>query len=183
MDNELLSPPWHQPSVSLSGVSLVSLCSGVSLCLSPHLPSVFLSPGWSPPSRGLNLIPVLVGLKLWTASQGVIYPPPSIPQASVADHSGSIYDRHTGTFQVTDRTNVSFLLQPQRGCSENTSLVLFALSALGHQAQRQALRKSISNKDNVSLIFLVAEARSSQGQLDLLEEHLLHDDLLQVQCG
>ena len=130
--------------------------------------------------RSLNLIPVLVGLKLWTASQGVIYPPPSIPQASVAEHSGSIYDRHTGTFQVTDRTNVSFLLRPQRGCSENTTLVLFALSALGHQAQRQALRKSISNKDNVSLIFLVAEARSSQGQLDLLEEHLLHDDLLQV---
>ena len=30
LDNELLSPPWHLPSVSLSGVSLVSLCSGVS---------------------------------------------------------------------------------------------------------------------------------------------------------
>ena len=35
LDNELLSPPWHLPSVSLSGVSLVSLCSGVSFPTCP----------------------------------------------------------------------------------------------------------------------------------------------------
>ena len=133
-----------------------------------------------PWTRTLNLIPILVGLKLWTASQGVFYPPPPVPRASVTQHTSSLIDPYSGTFQVTDRTNVSFLLQPQNGCGENTTLILFALSALSHQLQRQALRKSFGSRDDVSLIFLVAEPNSDAGQLDLYEEHLKNDDLLQV---
>ena len=133
-----------------------------------------------PWTRTLNLIPILVGLKLWTASQGVFYPPPSVPRASVTQHTSSLIDPYSGTFQVTDRTNVSFLLQPENGCGENTTLLLFALSALSHRSQRQALRRSIGPRDDVSLIFLVAQSNSDAGQLDLYEEHLKYDDLLQV---
>ena len=159
LDNKHLSPPAPQ-SISVFSNS-----------------NRMLSKSWT---RTLNLIPVLVGLKLWTASRGVLYPSPPVPQTSVANHSSSLIDPDSGTSQVTDRRNVSFLLQPQNRCGENTTLVLFALSALSHRSQRQALRRSFGQRDNVSLIFLVAEAESDAGQLDLYDEHLENDDLLQV---
>ena len=134
---------------------------------------------WARPS---HLLPLLAAFKLWTASKGVLYPSIQLPQTRVSHSTEPLLDPYSGTFRVTDRANVSFLLMPQEGggCGPNTTLVLLALSALTHRLERDTLRQSVGLREDVALVFLVADTTSMEGQQELEEEHGEHDDLVQV---
>ena len=134
---------------------------------------------WARPS---HLLPLLAAFKLWTASKGVLYPSIPIPQTRVSQPTEPLLDPFSGTFRVTDRANVSFLLMPQEGggCGPNTTLVLLALSALTHRLERDTLRRAVGLREEVTLVFLVAQTASKENQQEVEAEHREHDDLVQV---
>ena len=134
-----------------------------------------------PPRHRLSLLLAALA-KLACVSQNQLSPPPVLPLTPVTHNLSTLYDPHSHTFTIIDRSNVSLALEPGPGtCSPSTSLVLLVLSALGNTDRRVRLRAEMAEWREVSLVFLVAEARTAEAQAVVAGEQAEHGDLLQVQ--
>ena len=125
---------------------------------------------------------LLLLLKLITVNLNHIYPPPPVSKAIVTYDPLSLFDPSSATFKVLDRSNVSFLIEPEqaKACPPNSSLLLLALSALANLGRREALRREVEKHPDVGIVFLLAEAPDKKDQLGVVEEAAVNGDILQV---
>ena len=97
-----------------------------------------------PPRHRLSLLLAALA-KLACVSQNQLSPPPVLPLTPVTHNLSTLYDPHSHTFTIIDRSNVSLALEPGPGtCSPSTSLVLLVLSALGNTDRRVRLRAEMA---------------------------------------
>jgi len=93
-----------------------------------------------------------------------------------------LFDPSSSTFKVLDRSNVSFLIEPEqaKACPPNSSLLLLALSALANLGRRDALRRKVESHPDIGIVFLLGEAGDKKDQLGVVEEAAVNGDILQV---
>ena len=121
-------------------------------------------------------------LKLICVNLNNIYPPPTVARAKVTYDPLSLFDPSSSTFTVLDRSNVSFLIEPEQRkvCPPNSSLLLLALSALKNVERRKELRSDFANNPDVGVVFLLAETEDEEKQAQIEEEASENGDILQV---
>ena len=132
--------------------------------------------------RYLLLTLLLLLLKLICVNLNHIYPPPPVSKAIVTYDPLSLFNPSSATFDVLDRSNVSFLIEPEQAkvCPPNSSLLLLALSALANQGRREALRREIEKHPDVGIVFLLAQTGDEKKQVGVEEEAAINGDILQV---
>ena len=125
---------------------------------------------------------LLLLLKLICVNLNRIFPPPPVSKAIVTYDPLSLFDPSSATFNVLDRSNVSFLIEPDqaKACPPNSSLLLLALSALANQGRREALRREFEKHPDVGIVFLLAQTGDKEEQLGVEEEAAVNGDILQV---
>lgn len=96
---------------------------------------------------------------------------------------GPVYNDGYG-YNILNQRNVTFMMSP-RGCGKNTKLVIMVSSGPANKVLRSRWRKLSSGRDDVRVVFVVAEARTIGQQQDLLLEHRVNGDIIQssVQDG
>ena len=134
--------------------------------------------------------PVIIVVKQYMLNRGCvicvnlnnIYPPPKVARATVTYDPLSLFDPSLSTFTVLDRSNVSFLIEPEerKVCPPNSSLLLLALSALKNVERRKELRSDFANNPDVGVVFLLAETEDEEKQAQIEEEASENGDILQV---
>ena len=132
--------------------------------------------------RYLLLTLLLLLLKLTCVNLNHIYPPPPVSKAIVTYDPLSLFNPSSATFDVLDRSNVSFLIEPEQAkvCPPNSSLLLLALSALANQGRREALRREFEKHPDVGIVFLLAQTGDEKKQVGVEEEAAVNGDILQV---
>ena len=121
-------------------------------------------------------------LKLICVNLNLIYPPPPVSKAIVTYDPLSLFNQNSSTFNVIDRSNVSFLIEPDqaKACPPNSSLLLLALSALANKGRREAMRRDFEKHLDVGIVFLLAETEVQELQLGVEDEAAANGDILQV---
>ena len=126
---------------------------------------------------------LLLLLKLICVNLNRIYPPPPVSKATDITYDPlSLFDPSSSTFNVLDRSNVSFLIQPEqaKACPSNSSLLLLALSALANIGRREAMRREFEKHPEVGIVFLLAQTADKKEQARVEEEAAGNGDILQV---
>ena len=108
---------------------------------------------------------------------------PTFTRAVVTYDPLSLYDHNTHTFKILNRSNMTFLIEPDpdQVCPSDKVLLLLCLSRLANREQRQALRKEMEKvNQSVGIVFLIAKTNSKELQHQIEEEKNIFGDLLQV---
>ena len=108
---------------------------------------------------------------------------PTFTRAVVTYDPLSLYDHNTHTFKILNRSNMTFLIEPDpdQVCPSDKVLLLLCLSRLANREQRQALRKEMEKvNQSVGIVFLIAETNCKELQHQIEEEKNIFGDLLQV---
>ena len=108
---------------------------------------------------------------------------PTFARAVVTYDPLSLYDHNTHTFKILNRSNMTFLIEPDpdQVCPSDKVLLLLCLSRLANREQRQALRKEMEKvNQSVGIVFLIAETSNKELQHQIEEEKNIFGDLLQV---
>ena len=126
---------------------------------------------------------------------------PTFTRAVVTYDPLSLYDHNTHTFKILNRSNMTFLIEPDpdQVCPSGKVLLLlslsrlakifkiskifkiFKISRLANREQRQALRKEMEKvNQSVGIVFLIAETSNKELQHQIEEEKNIFGDLLQV---
>ena len=125
---------------------------------------------------------LLLLLKLLCVNRNRIFSPPPVSKAIVTYDPLSLFNPSSATFNVLDRSNLSFLIEPEqaKACPPNSLLLLIVLSALANQGRREALRREFEKHPDVSIVFLLAQTADKKKRNGVEEEAALNGDILQV---
>jgi len=94
---------------------------------------------------------------------------------------GQVYNEGYG-YNILNQKNVTFILRPSP-CGADTKLVLMVSSGPGNSVLRNLWRRAVYSHhpgaSQIQLVFVVAEARSTGQQQELIREHQTFGDIVQ----